>query len=218
VIDVACSAVLFDCDGVLVDSTRSGEAAWAQWATHFGLDPDTVVAGIHGVRSGDTVRTYLPASEWASGLGLIEQLEVESATSTRMIAGADSLMLEAFGAFAIVTSASRRLLRARLAAAGLPTPAVTVTADDVKVGKPHPEPYLRAAHLLGLPIGECVVVEDSVAGIKAARAARARGVLGIGSASASAGVDHAVADLSEVAWTGHGLRLSGERLVVPLRA
>jgi sugar-phosphatase len=88
------------------------------------------------------------------------------------------------GAWAIVTSGSRALATARLQSRGLPMPPTMVTADDVVNGKPHPEPYMTAARLLGLSADDCIVVEDAPAGLAAATAAGMRSI-GVASTHAS---------------------------------
>ena len=135
---------------------------------------------MHGRRSADTVAAFLPADTRDTALALIDAYEIEDAAAVGALPGAREL-LAAIPAprWAVVTSGTRALARARLRAAGLPTPAVLVSADDVTRGKPDPEGYLRAAAILGVPIGDAVVVEDSPGGIRAARRAGARAVVGV---------------------------------------
>ena len=207
--DIACAAVLFDCDGVLVDSTADGEAAWRQWAVEYGVDGREVMEGLHGRRSTDTVALFLPAHRRAEALARVDVIEIAGATATKPIPGAVGLLASLPGNWAVVTSASPALVRARLTAAGLPIPVVTITAADVGEGKPSPEGYLEAARRLGVAIGECVVVEDSAAGVAAGLAARAGHVLGVGATAGAAGATSVVTDLSGVTWTGAGLRTPG---------
>ena len=138
--------VLFDCDGVLVDSDESVTRAWSRWAHEHGLIASDVLAVVHGRRSADTVASFVAPAEQAGALALIDRYEVEAALDVRAVPGAKELLascpVEAWG---VVTSGRRELALARLAAAGLPTPAVLVTADDVRRGKPDPEGYLAAA-------------------------------------------------------------------------
>jgi len=173
-------AVLFDCDGVLVDSDASVTRAWSHWAQHYRLAVDDVVGSVHGRRSADTVAAFLPADTRDTALALIDAYEIEDAAAVSGLPGAHDL-LSAIppSRWAVVTSGTGALARARLRAAGLPPPAVLVTADDVTRGKPDPEGYLRAAATLGIPIGDAVVVEDSPGGIRAARRAGARAVVGV---------------------------------------
>jgi sugar-phosphatase len=203
--------VLFDCDGVLVDSDRSVTAAWSRWAEEHDLPAAEVMAVVHGRRSADTVASFLAAAQRADALARIDRYEVEAAGDVVAVPGARELLATCPGdAWAVVTSGRRELALARLAAAGLPLPAVLVTADDVRRGKPEPEGYLAAAELLGAPARDAIVIEDSVDGIRAARAAGAGAVLGVGDRARDADPDALVADLVGVSWTAHGLRLRGD--------
>lgn len=206
---LSCSAVLFDCDGVLVDSDTAVVRSWTRWAQEMSLQPDAVLPTVYGRRSGDTVAHFMPPAQQAASLELIDRLEIEDAGRAAVIPGAAELLAAIPGRrWATVTSASRDLARARLAAAGLTAPAVLVTAGDVTLGKPHPEGYLTAARLLGVPAYECVVVEDAPAGIRAARAAGVRHVVGIGTRDLGEDQpDALVPDLQSVRWTGDGLEI-----------
>lgn len=202
------AALLFDNDGVLVDSEGASRVAWAAWARHHGLEFDAVLRGGVGRRSADTVALHLAADQVPEGFALIERLEVEAATDTRPMPGAVSLMASVpEEARAVVTSGSRALATARLGAAGVPVPRVLITAEEVTRGKPDGEPYRRAAALLGLPPSECVVFEDSENGVRAGRAAGAGLVVGVGQAALGLGCDAVVADLASVRWTGSGVEL-----------
>lgn len=206
--DLACQAVLFDMDGVLTDSTVSAEHAWTQWAHEYGVDPEEVLHGLHGRRATDTVRMHVPASAHAEALRRINEIEVADAGSTTAIPGARELVDALPGNWALVTSAPPELLTVRLAAVGIPLPSVVVNGDDVEQGKPDPEGYLRAADKLGLPIGECVVLEDSGNGIAAGLAAQAASVVGVGAGALATSAPFVVPDLRAVRWNGRGLRLS----------
>lgn len=195
-------ALLFDNDGVLVDSDGASRAAWATWAEHHGLLFEDVVRGGTGRRSGDTVTLHVPAEAVAEGLALIERLEIETAGATRALPGAVALVSSvADDARAVVTSGSRALATARLRAAGVPIPTVLVTAGLVARGKPHPDPYLLAAERLGMPTSACIVFEDSANGIRAARAAGMGAVVGVSPTALGQGCDVVIADLSCVRWT-----------------
>ncbi|WP_326833895.1 HAD-IA family hydrolase [Amycolatopsis rhabdoformis] len=202
-----CRAVLFDNDGVLVDSTASGERSWTRWALEHGLDPATVLEGVHGRRSTETVRMFLPEDEADEGLRRIDELEIGDAPSTVAIPGAAELLAGLAGNWAVVTSASAPLLAARLAAAGLPHPPVVITAEDVAKGKPDPQGYLLGARRVGVPIGECAIFEDSGNGLAAAVAARPAAVVGVGRAALDSPASPVVHDLRGIAWTGAGLRV-----------
>ncbi|WP_439657285.1 HAD-IA family hydrolase [Lentzea sp. HUAS TT2] len=208
--NLSCRGALFDMDGVLVDSTVAAERAWTQWAHEFGVDPDQVLRGMHGRRSADTVRLHVPAVVHAHALRRIDAIEIADAESTDPIPGARELLESLPGNWAVVTSASPGLLSARLAAAGMPAPAVVISSEDVTQGKPSPEGYLRAAARLGLPIGECVVFEDSVNGVAAGLAAEPAAVIGVGVSALHTPAPVVVPDLRSVRWAGRGLEVSGE--------
>ncbi|MEV0072242.1 MULTISPECIES: HAD-IA family hydrolase [unclassified Amycolatopsis] len=202
-----CRAVLFDVDGVLVDSTASGERSWTRWAREHGLDPAVVLDGVHGRRSTETVRMHLPEAQADEGLRRIDELEIGDAGTTVAIPGAAELLASVAGNWAVVTSASRPLLEARLAAAGLPLAPVVVTAADVSRGKPDPEGYLLGARRVGVPIGECAIFEDSGNGLAAAVAAGPAAVVGVGRGALDSPAAPVVQDLAGIRWTGAGLRV-----------
>lgn len=207
-------ALLFDSDGVLVDSAVEGERAWTQWAHDNGLAPEVVLDGVHGRRSKDTVGMHLPESGRAAGLALIEQLEISGSAATRAIPGAVELLRSLpAGGWAVVTSASEELLRARFAGAGLPAPPVLVNGDDVANGKPAPDGYLRAAAALRVPIAECVVFEDSPAGIRAGHDAGAGYVIGVGERALGTDTAPVVRDLRGIHWDGTALGLPADSLL-----
>jgi sugar-phosphatase len=209
-----CDAVLFDLDGVLIDSTSCITRHWAAWAHQHGLNPATVMRAAHGVRTIETMRLVAPHLDVEAEAVRFTAREVADTDGVVVIDGAARLLNGLpHDAWAVVTSGSDRLARARLARAGLPVPDTLVTADDVRKGKPAPEPYLVGAERLGIPVARCVVVEDAPAGIAAARAAGMR-VIGVASthgAEALLGTE-AVAghfsDLSIVAGERHGSRLT----------
>lgn len=164
-------AVLFDMDGTLVDSTGAVERSWAIWGAEYGLTRSVLEAG-HGQPASQLVRAVLGADRAAEGLRRIADLELHDVEDITVLPGAAELLaaLPADRA-AIVTSATRELALARIAAAGLAAPAALVTFDDVTHGKPDPEPFLTGAARLGVDPHRCLVVEDAPAGIKAAQAA-----------------------------------------------
>jgi len=214
-IDLTCDGVLFDCDGVLVDSTESGERAWTRWADEFGLDPARVLDGVHGRRSTETVSLFLPTDLHAQALQRIEAIEIEDAATTMPIPGARRLLKTLPANWAVVTSASEALVKARLHAAGLPTPPVLITAGDVTVGKPAPDGYLQAAARLGFAINRCAVVEDSQAGVAAGLQARALHVVGVGARALSTEASIVVQDLTGIRWSHGALHLSDNLLRYP---
>lgn len=202
---LSCRGVLFDCDGVLVDSDESVASAWGRWARRLGLDVEMVQGLVHGRRSADTVAMLVPRERQAEELARINRYEIEDAGSVRAIGGALAL-LQSIPApqWAVVTSGRAELALARLRAAGLPRPAVLVGAEDVSRGKPDPEGYRLAAESLGVPPAEAVVLEDAAVGVHAARAAGVGAVVGVGERAAAGGADVVVADLRPLRWEdGH---------------
>jgi sugar-phosphatase len=172
-----CAAILFDLDGVLIDSTESIMRHWGQWAQRHGLDLAEIMQVAHGRRTVETMRLvapHLPAEEEARAFAAIESADTEGVVAIDGAAAlVDPLPAEAW---AIVTSGTRDVATARLRSLGLPVPRIMVTAEDVVNGKPDPEPYLAGAGRLGVPAEHCVVVEDSPPGLAAARAAGMRTV------------------------------------------
>jgi sugar-phosphatase len=166
--------VLFDLDGVLVESREATERVWVDWALKRGIGVDELRAAMHGVRSVEVVQALRPELDAVAEAELIERRQVEDVDGLRAITGA-AAALAALRAdrVAVATSATRPLAHARLAAAGIEPPEVVVYADDVERGKPDPEGYLAAAARLGVDPAEALVVEDSPPGIEAGRAAGA---------------------------------------------
>ena len=170
----SCAAILFDLDGVLVDSTPCVTRIWSAWAREHGLDPDYVVHVAHGQRTIETVRTVAPELDAERETRAIEQRELNDTGGLTALPGAKQLLSQLpANRCVIVTSGTRRLAVKRLQAVGLPVPAQMVTADDVTRGKPDPEPYLAGARLLGIDPRDAVVIEDAPSGIRAGKAAGA---------------------------------------------
>jgi sugar-phosphatase len=173
--EIRCSGVLFDLDGVLIDSTPAVTRVWRKWALEQGFNPEEVVARVHGRPSLATVREYLPNADHAAENREIERREMQDADGIITLPGARELLRQLpANRWTIATSCTRSLAEVRLRAAGLPVPDRIVTSTDVTQGKPHPEPFLKAAAKLGFPPSECIVVEDVPAGIRAGKAAGAR--------------------------------------------
>jgi sugar-phosphatase len=198
-------ALLFDSDGVLVDSHEETEIAWRRLATEFGLDVDTVLTNMAGIRAEDTLSRHVAPHRLADSIRRLEELEVGSAGETKPIPGAVELLAGLpTDRWTIVTSASRRLADARWAGAGIPIPAHPVTAEDVASGKPDPHPYLTGAVALGFAPARCLVFEDSDAGGRSGAAAGSS-VVGVGSQTWSVAPVARVRDLTEVrVSTGRG--------------
>jgi len=166
-----CAAILFDLDGVLVDSTRSVERQWRAWAREQGIDGDRVMTVGHGVRAIEVIRAVAPHLDAAAEARKLESREAADRDGVAVMPGAVELVRTIpDGLWCVVTSGTRHLASARLQLAGIPVPAVMVAADDVTNGKPNPEPYLKGSELLGVNPAECLVIEDAPAGIRAAHA------------------------------------------------
>ena len=172
-----CKGFLFDLDGTLVDSLPVVERAWSNWAKSRDLDPAVVLDFIHGKQAITSLRHFMPGeSEEAiqQQFSLLEKVEAEDTDGISALPGAVQLLerLEALSMpWAIVTSGSVPVARARHAAGELATPEIFITAELVAKGKPNPDPYLLGAQRLGLKPEECVVVEDAPAGILSGLAA-----------------------------------------------
>lgn len=168
----ACRALLFDMDGVLVDSTKIVDAVWRAWAREKGVDEEELMAIAHGRRSLEVIRAVAPHLATPEEVLAVEEMEAEGSGPVELLPGAKPLLgsLPA-DVWAVVTSASEDLARARLRLVGLPEPRVLVSGDDVDDGKPHPAPFLAGAEAIGVPPEGCVVFEDTPPGIEAGRAA-----------------------------------------------
>ncbi len=174
-IQVDCAALLFDLDGVLIDSTPAVARVWRRWATEHGFDPADVVARAHGRPSLTTVREYLPNADHHAENKEVERREIEDLAGVVPLPGALELLASLPpDRWTIVTSCTRPLAEVRIKAAGLPLPEKLITSSDITHGKPHPEPYLKGAALLGVPAVECIVFEDVPAGVQAGKAAGAK--------------------------------------------
>jgi sugar-phosphatase len=201
-ISVTAKGILFDMDGVLVSSIESVVRSWRLWAKRYDVPNAESFNLPHGVRAKDIIKTLLPDVDLQEAARVIEDIEVEDVADLRVLPGVKTLL----GGlpperWAIVTSSTRRLLLARLGAAGLPVPERIISGDDVERGKPDPEPYRRGAELLGFRPEECVVVEDAPSGVAAGKAAGCRvlGVLGTHSSEELIEADWVVESLEELA-------------------
>jgi sugar-phosphatase len=202
-IQITCGALLFDMDGVLIDSTPAVTRVWTQWAIAHGFDPDELVQKAHGRPSIATIRDYLPLGDHEAENREVERREIEDLNGVVTLPGARELLAALPpNRWTIVTSCTRSLAEVRLHAAVLPVPERLVTCDDVKNGKPDPEPYLKGALLLGVSAKDCVVVEDVPAGIRSGKAAGARVIAFRTTASESelknAGADWIVDDCKSI--------------------
>jgi len=167
-----CRAILFDLDGVLMDSTRAVERQWRLWAEENCLDPAKIIEVAHGRRTVETISLVMPHIDAAAEAAKLEKREANDVEGVTVMPGASGLLASLpRGRWCVVTSGTRYLATRRLALGNLPIPDTLITADDVREGKPHPEPYLKGAERLGVEPPECLVIEDAPAGIRAARAA-----------------------------------------------
>jgi mannitol-1-/sugar-/sorbitol-6-phosphatase len=172
---ISCAALLFDMDGVLIDSTPAVARVWRRWALEHGFNPEEVVARAHGRPSLTTVREYLPNANHEAENREVERREIEDIEGVVPLPGALELLASLpADRWTIVTSCTRRLAEVRLRAAGLPLPKKLITSNDVTHGKPYPEPYLKGAAILGFPPADCIVLEDAPAGVRAGKAAGAK--------------------------------------------
>ena len=168
-------AFLFDMDGTVLNSIAAAERIWAAWAVRHGVDVESFLPTIHGARAIDTInRLALPGVNAEAQAAFITQAEIEDVEGiVEVLAAADFLKSLPAHQWAIVTSAPKALALRRMAAAGIPEPAVMVTAEDVSAGKPDPAGYRLAAKRLGVDVTECLIFEDATVGILAAEAAGA---------------------------------------------
>ena len=174
-----CSAVVFDLDGVLVDSTAYVEQQWRRWATSRGLKPEPFLRVCHGRRALETIRMAAPHLDAEAEARAFVPLDETGSEPLGPLPGAQRLLTALpLGTWAVATSGSRAVATSRLRRAGLPIPPVLVCAEDVARGKPSPDAYQLAARSLGCPPDQVLVVEDAPAGIQAARAA-GMGVVGL---------------------------------------
>lgn len=164
--------ILFDMDGVLISSLGSVERSWETWALSRGIDPSLAIRTAHGRRALETVRLLRPDLNDLAELEWIEEMEVADNVGLEILAGVRPILAALpEKSWTVVTSATDRLARSRMAHGGVPVPARIVSADMVTQGKPHPEPYRKGAEILGLAPGDCLVIEDSASGAEAGHAA-----------------------------------------------
>ena len=190
---VETKGVLFDMDGVLVSSIGSVVRCWRRWAKIYDIPNADTYDVPHGMRAIEIVKSLRPDIDPEEGLRVIEDMEIEDTSDLIVLPGVKAL-LESLPVerWAIVTSATKRLMLGRLKVAGLPVPERIISGDMVERGKPDPEPYRRGAALLGARAEECVVVEDAPSGVGAGKAAGCR-VLGVVGT-------HSAEELQETDW------------------
>jgi sugar-phosphatase len=208
------AGILFDNDGVLVDSNDTAAVVWNQWASrwapHFDFHRDIE----HGRRITDIVTELVTTEHVAEATQNLIDMEIRLATSVTAIAGAPELTAGSpHDSWAVVTSGTRAIALARLRAAAIPLPREIISADDIVLGKPAPEPYLAGAARLGLPACRCAVFEDAPAGILSARSAGIAHVIGVGSGTFGHDVDVTISSLKGITFDGHTLTIPEELVI-----
>ncbi len=174
---LSCEALLFDLDGVLVDSISCIEQVWRQWSAQHGLDPSGVLRIAHGRRALEIVGIAAPHLNAAAEMATLIAEEARTTIGICEVEGARELLQRLpLDRWAVVTSGARAVAEHRLRHVGLPLPAVMVCADEVRSGKPDPEGYLAAAARLGRAPHDCIVVEDAPLGVEAAQAGGMRAI------------------------------------------
>ncbi len=164
--------ILFDMDGILVSSLGSVERSWAKWGAMRGVDGAKAILTAHGKRAIETIRLLRPDLNDAEELDVIERIEIDDLEDLEVLPGVPELLASLpVGSWTVCTSATKRLARVRMEHVGLTVPEQFISADMVEHGKPHPEPYLRGAELLGFAPERCLVIEDAPAGCAAGKAA-----------------------------------------------
>ncbi|MFI5531741.1 HAD-IA family hydrolase [Kitasatospora sp. NPDC051853] len=197
-------ALLLDMDGTLVNSEAAVERCWRRWAAEHGIDGDHAMSVVHGRQGHLSMSILLPERPMEENLADNRRMlaeEIADVEGVVEVPGA-AVFLAALGALggrshALVTSADDALARARMGAAGLPLPELMVTAESVGASKPDPEGFLKGAAGLGADPADCVVFEDSEAGIRAGQAAGMR-VVGVGPRAAAFGPTVHVETLEQV--------------------
>lgn len=171
-VEISGRAILFDMDGTLVDSTACVEYMWGTWGERHGIRLEDILAISHGRLSRDTIRQIAPHLDAEAEAEALDNAAVTRSEGIVAVRGACEFVATlAPGEWAVVTSAPRALAEARLRFAGLPLPRCLIAMEDVRAGKPDPDGYLKAAAQLGIDPRDCTVIEDTPAGIEAARAA-----------------------------------------------
>ncbi|MEU8459934.1 HAD-IA family hydrolase [Streptomyces sp. NPDC029003] len=198
---LSARALLLDMDGTIVNSDAVVERCWREWALSHGLDPEEALKVVHGRQGYATMAILLPERSMELNHAenkLMLARETADTDGVVPVGGAAEFMAAIAGLpHALVTSADATLATARMTAAALPMPRVRVTAESVGASKPDPEGFLKGAAELGVDPADCVVFEDSGAGIAAGLAAGMR-VIGIGPRAAAYGPTAHVPDLTSV--------------------
>jgi sugar-phosphatase len=208
-VSVAAKALLLDLDGTLVDSSRAVESAWRWAADRLGIPFSQIAPYVHGIPAEQALELAIPGIDDHAKTRLADEIltrQVESTAAVRPMPGALRLLERLpSGSWAVVTSGSVRLAESSIQKAGLPEPPILITADDVQVGKPHPEPFMRAMGVLDVSPEQCIVIEDSPHGIASGLAAGVR-VLAVGTTFPPHLLDEAnwlIPDLEQITITSH---------------
>ncbi|NBB72156.1 MAG: HAD-IA family hydrolase [Bacteroidetes bacterium] len=204
---LTCKAIIFDLDGVLVDSNAISERHWQRWARERGIPYDEIAAGHHGRPTVEIIQDVAPHLDAEAEAENKEGREATDTEGLTAFEGAHALTDQLpDGRWTVATSGRRRTATHRLAHVGLPEPETLVTADDITDGKPAPDPYLLAAERLGVAPQDCVVFEDAPAGVEAAQRAGAQvvAVTSTNDASALSAADAVVRRLADVRITADG--------------
>jgi mannitol-1-/sugar-/sorbitol-6-phosphatase len=173
-VTLSCRGILFDMDGILISSLGSVERSWTRWSEMRGIDPARALSIVHGRRAIESLTALRPDLNGEEELDVLEKLELDDTADIALLPGVNELLASLPPErWTVVTSATERLARVRLAAAGLPVPHRFVSGNSVSEGKLHPAPYLAGAAVLGIPAQDCVVFEDSGSGVRAGHAAGA---------------------------------------------
>ncbi|KAJ4478321.1 phosphatase [Lentinula aciculospora] len=175
-------AVLFDMDGTLVNSMAGLVGAWELFKQKYpDINVEDILSSAHGVRTVDNLRKYCgiedPEELTSEALRFEMAIVTESTSKGRpgilKLPGVADAMQEMSSSrhypnptWAICTSATREYALAALANAGIHVPDAFVAAEDVKFGKPAPDPYILGAEKCGVKPANCVVFEDAPAGIQ----------------------------------------------------
>jgi sugar-phosphatase len=204
---VSTQALLFDMDGVLINSIPAVERVWSRWAAERGFNVHEVLRHAHGRPSIATLRDLLPDADHEAENRIIEQAEIDDVEGIVPLPGVKELLAALpHDRWAIVTSCTRPLAEVRIRAAGLPTPELFITANEIMHGKPNAEPYLKGAAGLGFSPEQCIVVEDALAGIASGKNAGARVIAFTTTASiddlVAAGPDWLLKDCSAIRLDG----------------
>lgn len=212
-----CKGILFDMDGILISSITSVDRSWTKWSLMRDVDPAYAISIVHGKRAIESVRRLRPDLDADTELKILEEFEIADKEDLKVLPGVTKLLASLpNGRWTVVTSATGRLAKVRLTDAGLPVPERFIHGDSVTEGKPNPAPFLAGAALLGFAPQDCIVFEDSAAGVLAGHRAGCTVVATLFSHEAEhlESADYLVNDLTgiQVAQTENGLELTFEPL------